>query len=112
MHCIGEREVGEVTVLEVGPQGLGEVGTGVPNHVRALLAQGCTRIVLNFFAIKSLDSHDLGDLVASQQVAVRGGARVALCHVHAYVAEPLSIMNVDDLFDMFASEHEALQSFG
>ena len=87
-------------------------GAGVTNHVRALLAQGRTRIVLNFSAIKSLDSHGLGHLVASQQAAVRGGARIALCHVHAYFAEPLGIMNVDDLFDMFDSEQEALQSFG
>jgi anti-anti-sigma factor len=112
MQCTDERKVGDVTVLEVGLQGLGDIGTGVTNHVRALLAQGRTRLVLNFSAIKSLDSHGLGDLVASQQAGIRGGARVALCCVHPYVAEPLSIMNVDDLFDVFESEQEAIQSFG
>ena len=53
----------------------------------------------------------LGDLVAGQRAAARVGARVALCHVHPYVAEPLRIMNVDDLFDVFESEQDALQSF-
>ncbi len=111
MQCT-EREVGDVTVLEVALRGLGDIGTGVTDHVRALVAQGRTRIVLNFRGIKSLDSHGLGDLVASQQAATRGGARVALCHVHPYVAEPLQIMNVVDLFDVFESEQAALQSFG
>ena len=112
MQCKQDREVGDVMVLDVALPAFGDIGTGVTDHVRELLARGRRRFVLNFAAIRSLDSHGLGDLVASQQAATRGGARIALCHVHPYVAGPLSIMNVDDLFDVFESEQDALQSFG
>ena len=35
MQCTNEREVGDVTVLEVGLQGLGDIGTGrwVEDHL-------------------------------------------------------------------------------
>ena len=62
-------------------------------------------------SVSSLDSHGFGDLIVGQQAAARVAARVALCRVHAYVAEPLRVMSVVDLFDLFESEQDALQGF-
>lgn len=112
MRCKTERLVGDVVVLGVGTQGLGDITAGVTDRIKQLAQEGRTRFVLNLSGASSLDSHGLGDLVGGQQAAARVGARVALCHVHPYVAEPLRIMNVDDLFDVFESEEDAVRSFG
>ena len=111
MQCKTERLVGDVVVLEVVVQGLGDIGTGVTDRIRRFAEEGRTKFVLDLSGVSSLDSHGLGDLVAGQQVVAGVGARVALCHVHPYVAEPLRVMNVVDLFDLFESEQDALQSF-
>ena len=111
MQCKMERLVGDVVVLEVDAQGLGDIGTDVTDRIRGLAEESRTKFLLDLSAVSSLDSHGLGDLVASQQAVARVGARMALCHVHPYVAEPLRIMNVVDLFDLFESEQDALRSF-
>ena len=110
MQCKTERLVGDVVVLEVQAEGLGDVGTDVTDRIKDFAEEGRTKFLLNLGGASSLDSHALGDLVAGQQAAARVGARVALCDVHPYVAEPLRVMNVVDLFDVFASEQDALQS--
>ena len=111
MQCKMERLVGDVVVLEVGAEGLGDISTDVTDRIKDLAEEGCTKFLLDLSGVSSLDSHGFGDLVASQQAAARVGARVALCHVHPYVAEPLRVMNVVDLFDLFESEQDALQGF-
>ena len=111
MHCKTERLVGDVVVLELGAEGLGDIGTDVTDRIRDLADEGRTKFLLDLSGVSSLDSHGFGDLVAGQQAAARVGARVALCHVHAYVAGPLRVMNVVDLFDLFESEQDALQGF-
>ncbi len=109
MRCSDERVEGEVVVLSLAVQGLGDVTTGVIERVRDLVADGFRRFVLNLDGLAGLDSHALGDLVASQQAAEIAGARVALCHVHPYVSEPLAIMNVDSLFDTFETVEDAVR---
>jgi anti-sigma B factor antagonist len=111
MQCKTERLVGDVVVLGASVRGLGDISTGLADRIRRLAEEGRTKFVLDLSEVSSLDSHGLGDLVAGQRAVARQGARVALCHVHPYVAEPLRIMNVDDLFDVFESEQDALQSF-
>lgn len=111
MRCTDERVQNDVVILTIEVQGLGDVSTGLTDRVRSLVADGRRRFVLNLSGVAGLDSHGLGDLVASQQAAATAGARMALCHVHPYVAEPLEIMNVDALFDIFDSEQAAVQSF-
>jgi anti-sigma B factor antagonist len=111
MQCKTERIVGDVVVLAAEVRGLGDISTGLADRIRTLSEEGRTKFVLDLSEVPSLDSHGLGDLVSGQQAAARVGARVALCRVHPFVAEPLRIMNVDDLFDLFESEQDALQSF-
>ncbi|MDP7339312.1 MAG: STAS domain-containing protein, partial [Vicinamibacterales bacterium] len=89
MQCKTERLVGDVVVLGASVRGLGDIGTGLADRIRHLAEEGRTKFVLDLSEVSSLDSHGLGDLVAGQRAAARVGARVALCHVHPYVAEPL-----------------------
>ena len=111
MQCKRERLVGGVVVLEVGAEGLGDISTAVTGRIRDLADEGRTKFLLDLSGVSSLDSHGFGDLIVGQQAAARVAARVALCRVHAYVAEPLRVMNVVDLFDLFESEQDALQGF-
>ena len=111
MQCKTERLVGDVVDLELGAEGLGDISTDVTERIRDLADEGHAKFLLDLSGVSSLNSHGFGDLVAGQQAAARIGARVALCHVHAYVAGPLRVMNVVDLFDLFESEQDALQGF-
>ena len=111
MQCKTERLVGDVVVLKVGAEGLGDISTDVTDRIRDLAEEGRTKFLLDLSGVSSLDSHGFGDLIAGQQAVARAGARLALCHVHAYVAEPLRVMNVVGLFNLFESEQDALQGF-
>ena len=109
MRCSDERVEGDVVVLSLAVQGLGDLAAGVTERVRDLASDGHRRFVLNLDGLAGLDSHALGDLVASQQAAETVGARVALCNVHHYVSEPLAIMNVASLFDTFETVQDAVR---
>ena len=111
MQCKTERLVGGVVVLEIGAEGLGDISTDVTGRIRDLADEGRTKFLLDLSDVSSLDSHGFGDLIVGQQAAARVGARVALCQVHVYIVEPLRVMNVVGLFDLFESEQDALEGF-
>ena len=111
MQCKTERRVGDIAVLEVGADGLGDIGTDVTDRIRVLAQKVRTRFPLDLSDVSSLDNHGFTDLVAGQQAGARVGARVALCHADAYVAAPLRTVNLIGRFDLFKSAKDTLQGF-
>jgi anti-sigma B factor antagonist len=106
------REVDGVTVVALdGRIVLGEESNALRERVKALVAEGKKKIVLNMANITFIDSAGLGTLVAAHHSARTQGAALKLCHLGAKFQEVLQITKLLTVFDVYNSESEAVASF-
>lgn len=109
---IVERETGGVTVLDLeGRIVLGEESNAFRERVKALLASGKTKIVLNMGNVTYIDSAGLGTLVASHQSARTQGAALRLAQLGQKFMELLQVTKLLTVFDVYPTEAEAVKSF-
>jgi anti-sigma B factor antagonist len=107
-----EKEAGGVTVLELeGRIVLGEESNAFRERVKALLASGKTKIVLNMGNVTYIDSAGLGTLVASHQSARTQGAALRLAQLGQKFMELLQVTKLLTVFDVYPTEAEAVKSF-
>lgn len=108
-----ERDVNGVTVLEIeGRIVLGEESNSFREKVKALLAAGKKKIVLNLSNVGYIDSAGLGTLVASFHSAGSQGATLRLSNLGAKFREVLQVTKLLTVFDTYDTEAAAVQSFG
>jgi len=106
------REVDGVSVVAMdGRIVLGEESNALRERVKALVAEGKKKIVLNMANITFIDSAGLGTLVAAHHSAKSQGAALKLCHLGAKFQEVLQITKLLTVFDVYNSESEAVASF-
>jgi anti-sigma B factor antagonist len=106
------REVDGVTVVALdGRIVLGEESNALRERVKALVAEGKKKIVLNMSNITFIDSAGLGTLVAAHHSAKAQGAALKLCNLGAKFQEVLQITKLLTVFDVYNSEAEAIASF-
>jgi anti-sigma B factor antagonist len=109
---ITTREVDGVTVAALdGRIVLGEESNALREKVKALVADGKKKIVLNMNNITFIDSAGLGTLVAAHHSAKGQGASLKLCHLGTKFQEVLQITKLMTIFDVYNSEAEAVASF-
>jgi anti-sigma B factor antagonist len=70
------------------------------------------QIVLNFAWVAHIDSSGLGTLVASFISARHRGAEIKLAALSPITQRALTSTHVDQLFDIYESTEEAMESFG
>jgi anti-sigma B factor antagonist len=106
------REVDGVSVVALdGRIVLGEESNALRERVKALVAEGKKKIVLNMANVTFIDSAGLGTLVAAHHSAKSQGAALKLCHLGAKFQEVLQITKLLTVFDVYNSESEAVASF-
>lgn len=106
------REVDGVSVVALdGRIVLGEESNALRERVKALVAEGKKKIVLNMANVTFIDSAGLGTLVAAHHSAKSQGAALKLCHLGAKFQEVLQITKLLTVFDVYNSESEAVSSF-
>jgi anti-sigma B factor antagonist len=106
------REVDGVSVLALdGRIVLGEESNQLREKVKALVAEGKKKIVLNMENVTFIDSAGLGTLVAAHHSAKAQGAALKICHLGAKFQEVLQITKLLTVFDVYNSEAEAVSSF-
>lgn len=108
---IDERAVGRATVLT--PHGRLTIETfgELKSQVSRLVENGRIRIVLNLGAVTYVDSMGVAELVRVHVMLDRGGGRLALSHLHRPVAELLGLTGLREIFFIFPTEAEAVQSY-
>ncbi len=112
MRCIADRQVEDVTVLNLASRdGFGELNTEVSDRIKALTREGRGRFLLNLQEVSHLDSSGLGDLANAHKSAAAAGVSVKLSNVQPRVAAVLRTVNLLRFFEIFDSEEEALKSF-
>ncbi|HEV1995420.1 MAG TPA: STAS domain-containing protein, partial [Candidatus Acidoferrum sp.] len=106
------REVDGVAVVALdGRIVLGEESNALREKVKALMAEGKKKVVLNMDNITFIDSAGLGTLVAAHHSVKTQGASLRLCHLGSKFQEVLQITKLLTVFDVYNSEAEAVSSF-
>ena len=106
------REVDGVTVVAMdGRIVLGEESNALREKVKALVAEGKKKVVMNMDNVTFIDSAGLGTLVAAHHSAKNQGASLRLCHLGTKFQEVLQITKLMTIFEVYNTEAEAVASF-
>jgi anti-sigma B factor antagonist len=107
-----ERRIGEVTVLDLKGRLVFEEGDAVlRDHIKSLLDQGRTKLVVNLRDVTYVDSCGIGVLVAKFVSLRRKGGDLRFVNVTPRSQRLLEITKLMDIFRIFDSEAEAVASF-
>jgi anti-sigma B factor antagonist len=110
---IEEQMVDGVVVAKVhGDIVLNGSGPALAERVRCLLEQNRRRIVLNLGDVRYVDSGGIGELVESFSAARNRGGAVKLIGVTRRLNDLLVIAKLQNVFECFETEREAIESFG
>jgi len=88
----------------------GEESSELRDSIKALLAAGGRRIVLNLAEATYIDSGGLGTLVALYTTAQNAGASIKLANLTRRVGDVLQVTKLLTVFDVYDTEGEAVQS--
>lgn len=106
------RKIGNVSVIDLsGKITIGEGDVVLREKVGELLDGGERRILLNLENVKYMDSAGIGELVACYKRAREKGGTVKLLNPSGKVYDLLQLTKLEEVFDTYRDEKEALVSF-
>jgi anti-sigma B factor antagonist len=110
---ITNKQLGEVAVVALnGRIVLGEESNSLRERVKALIAEGKKKIVLNMTNVTYIDSAGLGMLVAAHLSAKNQGAALHLSNLGNKFHDVLQLTRLVTVFSVYDTEAEAVSSFG
>ena len=110
---IAERDVGGVTILDLGGLlSFGDAAACLHEHLDNLLARDQTRVILNMRRLSNMDSSGLGEIIRGQRMFQKQGGDLRLLSVAANVHRTLEMTRVGSRVQTFDSEEVAVGSFG
>lgn len=103
---------GDVVVIHA----FGKIGSGAGSRslharLRQLSEQGHSRFLLNVAGVTSMDSADIGELVAGYAAVVLAGGELKLLNPSSDVEVVLRVTRITQLLDIYGDEAAALWSF-
>ena len=109
---LATREVDDVGIIDVLAIDIfsherGELKRALVDH----LAKGKRKILINLGNERRMESTGIGDLVACYQVAQDNSAELALLGVHKKIYDLLVMTGLNQVFEVFSDEADALKSF-
>jgi anti-sigma B factor antagonist len=109
---IDTREVAHVTILDVtGRIVLGDEIGDLRDAVRALVADGKKKIILNLAGVDYIDSSGVGELVSSYTTVRNAGGELKLLNLTQKVQDVLYVTKLYTVFDVREDEFTAVKSF-
>jgi anti-sigma B factor antagonist len=106
------RNIGKVSILDLsGKITIGEGDVILREEVNKLLETDRKSILLNLDKVTYMDSAGIGELVACFKRASEAGAKLKLLNPSGRVSDLLSLTKLQQVFEIFAEEKEALVSF-
>ena len=109
---IDQRQNADVTILDLkGRLRVGGNAVALHRSIRSLLLEKKTQIVLNLAGVTFIDSCGLGELVASQVSVENKSGEIKLIGLTDQLRELLKATRLLAVFDTYANEAEAVQSF-
>ena len=109
---ITEREENGISILSLdGRIVLGEESNALREKVKALLAAGQKKVVLNMADVTYIDSSGLGTMVALHTSAKSQGASMKISNLGSKFQEILQVTKLVTVFDAYPTEAAAIGSF-
>ena len=109
---IETREVAHVTILDIhGRIVLGDEIGALRDAVRALVAEGKKKIILNLVGVDYIDSSGLGELVSAFTSIRSQGGELKLLNLTKRVHSLLQITRLLTVFDVTDDEATSVKSF-
>jgi anti-sigma B factor antagonist len=108
---IKSRQEGNVTVLNL--QGRLDLASGsvLKEEIKRLFAQQRNSVHLNLADVEFINSSGLGALVSIMKEVRLQKGRLTLSNLASYVQEIFDITQLSHIFEIFATEQEALGSY-
>lgn len=107
-----DLDIEDVTILSVHGDIVGDISRRrLVDHVRSLLVDGRSRIVLDLAGVRHVDSRGLGELIEIYEAARDLGGEVKLLNVTGRVSELLVITKLVSVFECFETREAAVASF-
>jgi anti-sigma B factor antagonist len=101
---------GAVVISCSGNLTLGAAASLFRNTLRDILKTGTKKILIDLGEVKYLDSSGIGEFVGGYHAAHAAGARLILIRLPDKIINLLKITRLDSVFEIKASEQEALAS--
>jgi len=109
---IATREVAHITILDIdGRIVLGDEIGDLRDAVRALVAAGKKKIILNLAGVDYIDSSGVGELVGSFTTVRNAGGELKLLNLTQKVHDVLHVTKLYTVFDIKDDEFTAVRSF-
>ncbi len=89
----------------------GEESGLLRDEVKQAVQNGIKRIVLNLSDVNYIDSGGLGTLVALHTTAHNAGGAIKLANLTKRVGDLMQVTKLLTVFEVYNSEHEALEAF-
>jgi len=106
------RQIGHVSVVDLsGKITIGEGDVVLRDSVQALLDAGNKAVLLNLEKVSYMDSAGIGELVACYKRAKEADGVVKLLNPSGKVYDLLQLTKLEEVFDTYRDEKEALVSF-
>lgn len=108
---ITKREQANVAVLSLSGRLDLASGTNLKQFVKKLFEENCTSIHLNLSEVEFINSSGLGTLVSIMKEVRLLKGRLTLSNLASYVQEIFEITQLSHIFEIYATEEEAMASF-
>jgi anti-sigma B factor antagonist len=109
---INVRNVGNVAVVDLsGKITIGEGDILLRDKIQELLESGKKNLLLNMEKVSYMDSAGIGELVACYKRAREKSGTVKLLKASGKVADLLQLTKLQEVFETFENEKDALGSF-
>ena len=106
------RDIGKVSVVDLsGKITIGEGDVVLREKVSELLDGGRQNIILNLGKVSYMDSAGIGELVACYKRAKEKEGNVKLLNPSGKVYDLLQLTKLEEVFETYKDEKEALVSF-
>ena len=106
------RDMGKVTILDViGKITIGKGDLILREAIDNCVKDGKTRILLNLTGVTYMDSAGIGELVACFKRVTGAEGIMKLVNPAGRVQDLLALTKLDEYFETYLSEPEALASF-
>jgi anti-sigma B factor antagonist len=109
---INIRKQSEVQLIQLrGSMKLGQAVDQFKALIDELIQSGDTRLVLNVAEVPIMDSSAIGVLVRGLTSAKQRGGAIKLVQPSKMVTQTLKLVGMLNLFEVFGTDEEAVQSF-
>ena len=106
------RNIDDIWVVDLsGKITIGEGDVILREKVQDLLESGQMRVLLNLEKVSYMDSAGIGELVACYKRAKEKGGTVKLLNPSGKVYDLLQLTKLEEVFETYRDEKEALVSF-